>query len=153
MDLGENIAEKVARLNRVSPPRDAYDLCWVSRTAGLALDQLLVRRLAVLKCWVDTHGLHVGDVSWPTLPHAGGFNVERGLTRRRARDFDDDSIGLLTAPPPNLDDLGRDLVDRYRWLGDLDRDELRVARGQAGDRRLVLRMLADLPGARMIGSR
>jgi predicted nucleotidyltransferase component of viral defense system len=153
MDLGENIAEKVARLNRVSPPRDAYDLWWVSTTPGLHLDQRLVRRLAVLKCWVDLNGLHHGAVSWPTLPSASGFDPTRWTTPRRARDFDDDSIGLLTAPPPNLDDLGRQLAERYRWLVDLDSDERRVAAGNAADRGLVLRMLALLPGCRLTGCR
>lgn len=153
VDLGENLAEKIARLNRVCPPRDAYDLCWVSATPGLHLDQALVRRLAVLKCWVDLHGLHHGAVSWHPLPSAAGFDPDRWTRPRRARDFDDDSIGLLTTPPPDLDELGRRLVDRYAWLADLDADERRVAHGNAGDRSLVLRMLAELPGARVAGAR
>lgn len=32
VDLAENVAEKIARLNRRSPARDAYDLVWVART-------------------------------------------------------------------------------------------------------------------------
>ncbi|MBN4047372.1 nucleotidyl transferase AbiEii/AbiGii toxin family protein [Acidimicrobiaceae bacterium AH-315-P05] len=153
MDLAENIAEKIARLNRVNPPRDAYDLWWVARTPGNQLDHNLVRRLAVLKCWVDTNGLTGGASSWRTLPQSSGFDTERWLTLRRARDFDDDSIGLLTAPSPDLDELGRELIATYRWVADLDGDEQVVARGHAGDRGLVLRMLAKLPSGRMSACR
>jgi hypothetical protein len=38
VDLAENVAEKIARLNRRSPARDAYDLVWVVGTPGLDLD-------------------------------------------------------------------------------------------------------------------
>ncbi|MGP8151257.1 MAG: nucleotidyl transferase AbiEii/AbiGii toxin family protein, partial [Acidimicrobiales bacterium] len=53
VDLAENVAEKISRLNRRSPARDAYDLVWVARTPGLDLDRSLIRRLAVVKAWVD----------------------------------------------------------------------------------------------------
>lgn len=38
MALEENIAEKVARLNRLSPARDVYDLVWVASRYGLLGD-------------------------------------------------------------------------------------------------------------------
>ena len=38
VDLAENVAEEIARLNRRSPARDTYDLAWVARTPGLDLD-------------------------------------------------------------------------------------------------------------------
>ncbi len=112
-----------------------------------------MRRVAVLKCWVDLHGLHHGAIDGHPLPGASGFDPSRWTAPRRARDFDDDSIGLLTAPPPDLDELGRSLVERYGWLVDLDDDERRVAAGNAGDRSVVLRLLGDLAGGRLARAR
>jgi predicted nucleotidyltransferase component of viral defense system len=152
VDLAENVAEKIARLNRRSPARDAYDLVWVARTPSLDLDRSLIRRLAVLKAWVDLHGLHTDHAGWSApLPNARPFDVDRWLTPRSARDFDDEAIGLLTVPPPDLGDLGRDLSLLYVWLGDLDDDERAVAEGRPQDRNLVLRLLGQLPGGRLSG--
>jgi predicted nucleotidyltransferase component of viral defense system len=152
IDLAENVAEKIARLNRRSPARDAYDLVWVARTPGLDLNRTLIRRLAVLKSWVDLNGLHTDHAGWSApLPNARPFDVDRWLTPRRASDFDDEAIGLLTVPPPDLGDLGRDLSLLYVWLGDLDDDERAVAEGRPQDRNLVLRLLGQLPGARLSG--
>ncbi|MGH8299890.1 MAG: nucleotidyl transferase AbiEii/AbiGii toxin family protein [Steroidobacteraceae bacterium] len=152
VDLGENVAEKIARLNRRSPARDAYDLVWVARTPGLDLDRPLIRRLAVLKAWVDLHGLHTDTASWAApLPGAQPFNVDRWLMPRGARDFDDEAIGLLTVPPPVLGDLGQDVSLLYQWLADLDDDERAVAEGRPQDRNLVLRLLGELPEGRLAG--
>jgi predicted nucleotidyltransferase component of viral defense system len=152
VDLAENMAEKIARLNRVSPARDAYDLVWVARTPGIDLDRPLIRRLAVLKAWVDLHGLHTDHAGWSApLPEARSFDVDRWLTPRSAGDFDDEAIGLLTVPPPDLGDLGRDLALLYAWLGDLDDNERAVAEGRPQDRNLVLRLLGQLPGGRLSG--
>ena len=150
--LAENVAEKIARLNRRSPARDAYDLVWVARTPGLDLDRSLIRRLAVLKAWVDLHGLHTDHAGWSApLPNARPFDVDRWLTPRGAHDFDDEAIGLPTVPPPDLGDLGRDLSLLYAWLGDLGDDERAVAEGRPQDRSLVLRLLGQLPGGRLSG--
>jgi predicted nucleotidyltransferase component of viral defense system len=152
VDLAENVAEKIARLNRRSPARDAYDLVWLARTPGLELDRFLIRRLAVLKSWVDLHGLHTDHSGWPApLPDARSFDVDRWLTPRAAADFDEETIGLLTVPPPDLGDLGRDLSHLYAWLRDLDNDERAVADGRPQDRHTVLRLLGELPGGRMSG--
>jgi predicted nucleotidyltransferase component of viral defense system len=152
VDLAENVAEKIARLNRRSPARDAYDLVWVARTPGLDLDRSLVRRLAVLKAWVDLHGLHTDHTGWSApLPNARPFDVDRWLTPRSASDFDDEAIGLLTVPTPDLGDLGRELSRLYVWLGDLDDDERAVTEGRPQDRNLVLRLLGQLPGGRLSG--
>ena len=69
--------------------------------------------------------------------------------RRGAHDLGDEAIGLLSVPPPDLDDLGRDLSLLYRWLTNLDDDERVVAEGRPQDRNLVLRLLGDLPGMRL----
>jgi uncharacterized protein len=153
VDLTENIAEKIARLNRRSPARDAYDLVWVARTAGLELNRSLIRRLGVLKAWVDLHGLTTDNAGWSApLPGAQPLDVDRWLSPRAARDFDDEAIGLLTVPPPDLTDLGRNLSHLYRWLADLDDDERTVVQGRPQDRSLVLRLLGELPGGRMLGA-
>jgi hypothetical protein len=55
-------------------------------------------------------------------------------------------------PPPNLDELGADVPRYYGWLGDLDEDERAIAAGAAVDRALVLRLLGELPGARLADS-
>ena len=150
VDLAENVAEKIARLNRRSPARDAYDLVWVARTPGLGLDHALIRRLVVLKAWVDHHGLVAGHATWAApLATCRPFDVNRWLQPRTEDDFDDDDIGLLTAPPPDLADLGVDLSRLYQWLSDLDDDERRVAQCRPQDRNMVLRMLAELPGGRL----
>jgi predicted nucleotidyltransferase component of viral defense system len=154
VDLAENVAEKIARLNRRSPARDAYDLVWVARTPRLHLDRILIRRLAVLKAWVDLHGLATGHATWSApLPGAQPFDANRWLNLRSARDFDDEAIGLLTVPTPNLDDLGRELSARYQWLANLDDDERIVAQGRPQDRDVVLRLLNDLPDGRLTAAR
>jgi predicted nucleotidyltransferase component of viral defense system len=150
IDLAENVAEKIARLNRRSLARDAHDLVWISREAGLGIDWALVRRLAVLKTWVDLNGLRTERATWSApLPEARPFDAHRWLEPRAERDFDDDAIGLLTVPPPDLGNLGHELAQRYRWLADLDDDEEAIAAGRPQDRDLVLRALAALPGRRL----
>jgi hypothetical protein len=110
-----------------------------------------VRRLAVLKTWVDIHGITTGQHIWAPQPAARPLDVDRWLHPRTRRDFDDENIGLLTAPPPDLDELGRDLSHRYSWLADLDTNEREIADGGAERRGLVLRLLGELPGARLRG--
>jgi uncharacterized protein len=149
--LEENLAEKAARLNRRSPARDAYDLVWVAGAPGISVDRSLVRRLTVLKCWVDQHGLDSSSAKWSPLPGARSFDPERWLTPRRRAQFDEEDLGLLTTPPPDFDELGAELSATYKWLRELDPAEARIASGEAGDRGAVLSMLADLPGGRVSG--
>jgi predicted nucleotidyltransferase component of viral defense system len=75
--LEENMAEKIARLNRRTPARDVYDLVWLAQQPGLHFDSVLVRRLAVLKCWVDQHGLTSTNSTWSTVPGARSFDPRR----------------------------------------------------------------------------
>lgn len=150
--IEETVAEKIARLTRRTYARDAYDLVWIARQPGLPLDHALVRRLAVLKCWVDLHGLTSAQHAWPPAHGPLPLDVERWLRPRAASEFDDDQIGLLTTPPPDLDELGADLPRYYSWLRDLDEDEKAIAAGAAGDRALVLRLVGELPGARLADS-
>lgn len=147
--LEENVAEKIARLNRRTFARDAYDLVWVAREPGVDLDRDLTRRLGVLKCWVDKNGLNTSKHAWSSIADARGFDGARWLEPRTASDFDDEQIGLLTVPPPDLEDLGRDLVSHYGWLADLSAEERVVAKGNAGDRGSVIDALHNLDRGRM----
>lgn len=148
--LEENVAEKIVRLNRRTFARDAFDLVWVVREPGADLDRDLTRRLGVLKRWVDKNGLTTPKHAWSTVPDARGFDVARWLKPRVASDFDDEQIGLLTVPPPDLDDLGRDLVAYDDWLADLSAEEWMVAKGNAADRGGVIEALRNLVGGRML---
>ncbi|MEU4360926.1 nucleotidyl transferase AbiEii/AbiGii toxin family protein [Promicromonospora sp. NPDC023987] len=152
--LEENVAEKIARLNRTTTARDVYDLVWLWRhyrdDGGLDTD--LVRRLAVLKIWVDKHGVRAKGAHWKPGHDSSAFDPEAWLRLRPAAEFDQEDIGQLSVPAPDLDELAGALVDGYAFLRDLDPDERTVACISAADRGLVLRMLADLPGGRLAGS-
>ena len=132
--------------------RDAFDLVWVATHPAIALDQQLTRRLAVLKCWVDLHGLSTTMQVWNPIADSRPFDPDRWLRARPRSEFDDEQIGLLTTPAPDLDDLGRDLGRTYGWLADLDAQEAVIARGSGGDRATVLRLLAELDGGRLAGA-
>lgn len=148
--LEENVAEKIARLNRRTFARDAYDLVWIAREPGVELDRSLTRRLAVLKCWVDKNGLSGHQHTWSVIADARAFDSARWLEPRAERDFDDEQIGLLTTPAPDLDVLGRDLPHHYGWLAELTAEERLIANGTATDRGAVIEALGKLDsGGRM----
>lgn len=150
MALEENIAEKVARLNRLTPARDVYDLVWVATNSPHSqFDRALVRRVAILKCWVDTHGLNADAVSWAGPPGAITLDTDQWLRNRARKEFDDESIGVLATPAPDLDKLAADLRSRYSFLGDLDEDDRRLLGCGPGDRRAIIAALQDLPGRRL----
>lgn len=148
MALEENLAEKVARLNRRRLARDLYDLWWIGTNPPFSgFDEALVARLAALKCWVDTHGLHASPtISWNTVDGATVFDPDRWLTA--AARVNDESIGLLMNPPPNLAKLHTDVIARYQFLA---RVPAEVADATRQDRRGladVHRQLRQLPGGR-----
>lgn len=147
MQLAENLAEKIARLNRVAAARDASDLVWAATTPPFsAVDRSLLRRLAVLKVWVDVHGL---DGHWLPVGSSKGFDSSVWL--RTGRDWDDESIGLLTHPPPPIAELEADMVRLWAYLADLDEVELVVAAANSRDRAQVISLVADLQGSALAG--
>jgi len=152
--LEENLAEKISRLNRTTPARDMYDLRWIMTnsqiTGGLDLD--LVRRLAVLKIWVDANGLHAGDTFWKPGHEGPGFDPARWLRDRSGDEFDAEDIGALAVPVPTAAELSEALRDHFGFLAELDRDERTLAQANEHDRPLALRMLEELPGARLQGA-
>jgi uncharacterized protein len=150
MALAENIAEKIARLNRLTPARDVYDLVWVaSNSPHSRFDTALVRRLAVLKCWVDHQGLHSTTNSWARPPGSRAFDVDHWLRVRGRSEFTDESIGLLASPPPDLAALAEELASKYAFLADLDLEERKLLRGEASDRASVIAAIKELPGGRL----
>lgn len=149
--LEENVAEKIARLNRTTPARDMYDLRWVmtnTHTTG-GLDLRLVRRLAVLKVWVDARGIRSGDTWWKPGHEGPGFDPNRWLRDRSSGEFDDEDIGALAVPIPNVRELSAALQDHFRFLADLTDEEQVLARAREQDRPAALRALAALPGSRL----
>lgn len=108
--LEENIAEKTARLNRTTTARDVYDLVWLWRNYrdGGGLDTDLVRRLAVLKIWVDAYGLSgPGELAWKPGHEAHPFDPSAWLRVRPAWEFDSQDIGQLSVPAPDVDSWPR----------------------------------------------
>lgn len=149
MTLEENVAEKVARLTRRTPARDVYDLAWIASTSPYSgFGRPAVRRLAVLKNWVDQHGLSSPPAAWKPVAGAVPYSADRWRGIRRAADFDEQSIGLLTIPAPSLDELAGQLHTHFSFLADLDDAEARIVAGGAGSRSLVLEAIRNLPGSR-----
>ncbi|MDR1449831.1 MAG: nucleotidyl transferase AbiEii/AbiGii toxin family protein [Propionibacteriaceae bacterium] len=150
--VAENLAEKIARLNRTTTARDMYDLAWVAAHPAAAgtLDQALVRRLAVLKIWVDANGVRAGGTFWKPGHEGPPFDPERWL-RDRSGDFDIEDIGALAVPVPTAAELSDAVHAHYRFLADLDSEEQIIARASERDRPLALRLLAEAPSGRMKG--
>ena len=142
MRIEEILAEKIARLTRTSTARDASDLVWAATTSphsGFRRD--LVRRLTVLKVWVDIHGLRPG---WSPALAPVRLEPEVWLSTRDS--WDDEQIGLLAHPPPTLAQLGRHLQGCYSWLRELSEEEARWAGADRNDRGLVIQGIRDLDG-------
>jgi len=127
----EACAEKLARYRRIALGRDLYDL---NHFAGRFIDEALVRRLWVLKVWGDV--VDDGRGTRPLDP----YDV---LRVRRERDFQPDSIGVLTRPV-DLAGWEARVRSRFHFLTGLDDDELRWAACDEGQRREVDAALAQL---------
>ena len=151
--LEENVAEKIARLNRTTTARDMYDLAWLCGRGQIwnMLDKPLIRRLAVLKIWVDANGIGAGGSSWGPAHVGTSFDPERWLRPRTAKEFDVEDIGALAVPTPKPERLSEEVRVGFGFLSELDADEEAVAASNPKDRALVLRMLAELPGGRFDG--
>lgn len=151
--LEENIAEKIARLNRTTAARDMYDLAWLCGRGEFwgGLDKPLIRRLAVLKIWVDANGVSAAGTSWGPAHVGTKFVAERWLRKRGGKEFDIEDIGALAVPAPDPEKLSEAVRIGFSFLAELDEDEARVAESNPKDRALVLRMLAELPGGRLAG--
>lgn len=118
--IEEVIAEKLARYRRGSLARDLYDLAWLS---ARPFDEVLARRLTVLKVWSDVVDDGLGDRP---------FDPEDVLRRRSADEFRPEAIGYLTTPVdvPRWIEVVR---ERFGFLRDLDESEMRFARCSKAD--------------------
>lgn len=142
MRLEEILAEKVARLARRGTARDAADLVWAATTTPHSqFVRDLVRRLAILKVWVDHHGMEPG---WSPAIGCAPLRPDVWLSPRE--DWDDEQIGMLTHPPPALKSLEAQLHRLYQWLRDLTPEEAQWARARAQDRRDVIRAIQACEG-------
>jgi hypothetical protein len=149
--LEENIAEKISRLNRVTTARDMYDFAWIAlhvRNLG-NLDKRLLRRLAVLKIWVDANGATAGKTRWKQGHEPRHFDPGLWLRDRDSSEFDLEDIGALAVPTPRADDLTKTVKAYYGFLADLDDEERQLAASREQDRHLALRLLGSLPGGRL----
>lgn len=153
--MEENLAEKISRLNRTTTARDMYDLAWIAahhHELG-GVDRDLVRRLAVLKIWVDANGLSTASAVWKPGHEPAAFDPDRWLRARDAHEFDLGDIGALAVPTPTTAELSDAVRNSYRFLADLDDDERQIAAVRGQDRPLALRLLAKLPDALLGGER
>ena len=102
--------------------------------------------MAILKCWVDQNSLYSTNVTWAKPPGSSAFDPHRWLQVRSRADFDDESIGVLAAPAPDLEELAARLASHYAFLSRLDE---RLAQAGPGDRPLVTAAIQALPGAQL----
>jgi hypothetical protein len=151
--LEENIAEKIARLNRLTPARDMYDLAWVATTANVwsKLDKDLIRRLAVLKIWTDANGVRVGGTVWKSANETYSFDPVHWLRDRSKGYFDTEDIGALAVPTPSVKELSSTISSHYVFLKNLDDDERILADIREKDRAIALKLLTELPDHRLSG--
>jgi hypothetical protein len=142
MRLEEILAEKVARLTRSAIARDSFDLVWArSNSPHSQFSPEVLRRLAMLKVWVDNHGL---GGAWRRALSPRPFNADSWFAPRDP--WDDEQIGLLAHPPPSLSDLERDLSTLYRWLGELTEEEVRWAAADPANKGEVIAAIRALDG-------
>ena len=151
--LEENVSEKIARLNRTTTARDMYDLAWICSQGQLwaELDKNLIRRLAVLKIWTDSNGIHAGNIAWGPAHAKSVFDPERWLRPRDAKEFDMEDIGALAVPTPRPEELSERVRTGFAFLAHLGAQEDQVAQSNPRDRSLVIKLLEKLPGGRLNG--
>lgn len=149
--LEENMAEKIARLNRTSTARDLYDLNWLLETKSIAatIDKELLKRLVILKIWVDSYGMHYGNIFWHPAHSPSVFDPDRWLNERNPKDVDAEDIGTLAVPAPTAEELLQKLKQNYGFLMELDEVEHVIAKSNQKDRGLVIQTLTELPGNRL----
>ena len=151
--LEENMAEKIARLNRTSTARDMYDLNWIMENKPLAdtLDKDLLRRLVVLKIWVDSYGMHCGNIFYRPAHEPSVFDPDRWLNGRNEKNINEEDIGTLAVPAPTARQMIDGLKENYQFLMDLNDTEKAIAISSQKDRSLVIHELSELPDGRLTG--
>ena len=128
-----------------------YDLNWImeNRSTADQIDMNLLRHLVVLKIWVDSYGMHYGNVHWRPAHAPSVFDPEKWLNGRQPRDVNAEDIGTLAVPAPTAEEMIEKLKTNYAFLTDLDTVELVIAKSNQKDRSLVIQELMKLPGGRL----
>lgn len=145
VSVEEMAAEKLSRLSRRATARDAFDLRWLAQTPpwSAQLDRAALRRLTVLKAWVDFRGL---NGHWTPVADPLVFDPVRLLATGRA--WDEEQIGELASPPPTIEELEADFVLLYAAIGQLDEQEQVWQVCDQADRSSVVEEVARLSGGR-----
>ncbi|WP_206214482.1 hypothetical protein [Adlercreutzia sp. ZJ242] len=106
-----------------------YDLAWVCSQGRLwgELDKALVRRLAVLKVWTDSNGIHAGNAAWGPAHAKSALDPERWLRPRGSKEFDMEDIGALAVPIPKPEELSDRVRIGFAFLAELDSQEEQLA--------------------------
>jgi len=128
-----------------------FDLSWIMTTAFIssALDIEIIRKLAVLKIWVDANGVHGGNAFWKQGHERYPFDPEKWLRKRNIADFDTADIGALAVQAPSFDELSKTISKSFSFLRNLSEEESIIANARGKDRPLVLQVLRNLPGGRL----
>lgn len=128
-----------------------YDLSWIATNTELwrTLDTSLIRRLSILKIWVDSNGLHSSTAEWRPAHARPIFDAKTWLRKRKEEEFDLEDIGSLAVPAPSGERLSEIVGRSYSFLLNMTADEKRLARASEKDRSLALKLLQELPGRRL----
>ncbi|MEX1263169.1 MAG: nucleotidyl transferase AbiEii/AbiGii toxin family protein [Actinomycetota bacterium] len=129
--LEESLAEKLAAWRRRRKIRDLYDLDLFGRGG---LDEVLIRRLLVLKVWHDVVDDGLGERPFDPTEIVEDFDLRR---------LPAEDIGLLTQPVEPEVWFAR-VQQRYAFVTQLDEFELRVAGCNPADRYEVGQLVAQL---------
>lgn len=139
INLWENMAEKIARLNRRLLARDIYDLVWIAKTSPhSAFSRDIVRNISVFKIWTDQFGLSSNLQSWGKAFHAGDYNTNRWSNVLNPKEIADEQIGLLTTPPPQIAQLAQDLHQYYGFLANLTPEENSIVSNKSSAKKTVI---------------
>ncbi len=108
-----------------------------AHTRGSTGEQL--RRLAMLKVWVDNHGM---KPAWSPALAPRPLDASRWLDHRER--WDDEQIGMLASPPPTLAALEEGLRKHYAWLAVMTEEEVRWGQSDPRDPGTVLAAIRAL---------
>jgi predicted nucleotidyltransferase component of viral defense system len=144
INLWENMAEKIARLNRRLLARDIYDLVWIAKTSPYSsFNKDVIRNIAVLKIWTDQFGLSSNTQSWGETFNAGDYNRHRWNNVLNPKEIADEQIGLLTTPP-QIAQLSQDLCQYYGFLANTTPKENNIISNKSSARKVVINEILAL---------
>jgi predicted nucleotidyltransferase component of viral defense system len=144
VDIEENMSEKLARLNRRALARDMYDLLWIATNSPHSqFNKNFVRKLTVLKVWVDKYGIESQAQRWGRTINATSFSQIKWQTPFATESIQDEQIGLLTVPIPKLEQLSVEFCSHFKFLSDLTDFEKAIIDSENSSRRNVISEIQD----------